>query len=76
MEEYNHAMRTAVALWDAAEDAALEPLRSSAFHIPGGVRPILGSEARTILAQYAYAMFNQSYFSFYTMNTSLLTVVL
>lgn len=56
MEEYNQAMKATVGLQEAAGDVdGDEPhlgTCASVYRVSGGCRPITGSEARTILAQY------------------------
>lgn len=54
MEEYNRAMKATVALWDVTLEKPMGTPTLNAFQIPGGARPLTGSEARTVLSQYAF----------------------
>lgn len=57
MEEYSLGMKNAVQLWDATAAATgggrSAPPSTDVHHVPGAVRPLTGSEARTTLALYA-----------------------
>lgn len=56
MREYNEGMRNAVQLWESPSAGGTGGLRqppSNVHRVVGGDRPVTGSEARTLIAQYA-----------------------